>query len=117
MLIILWRISLVLLCCATANALFTATVLRQLFAEFFPGAIGEVYFGLVAVACLGLVAIAGLWQWRRWAMVLFIVLGVAGFVLDILASAPVAHKIASASATLLVAGLAYLLRDRFGVKK
>ena len=112
-LVLAYQIILALLFCATVNAVYTAVARRALFMQFFPGATGGVYYALLTVAFGGLLAIIGLWRWQRWAVTLFVVLGLAGMALDFAAGAPLAHKLAGACTTLLVAVMAYRLRNRF----
>lgn len=111
--ILVYRIVLVLLFSGSLNAIYIAIVRHSEFIVSFPGAIGGVYLGLLGVAVAGLAALVGLWFWRRWAVAAFLGLGVVAVVLDVFARAPLAHQIATATATLVVTVLVYSLRERF----
>jgi hypothetical protein len=87
-------------------------------AEFraaFPGAASPAAFaGLLAVGGAGLVAVAGLWHWRRWAVILYGIVAAASLALDVAVRAPAVHQAAVIVAALAVLGLAYANRARFG---
>jgi hypothetical protein len=79
-------------------------------AEFraaFPGAASPAAFA-------GLVAVAGLWHWRRWAVILYGIVAAASLALDVAVRAPAVHQAAVIVAALAVLGLAYANRARFG---
>lgn len=87
---------------------------RAGFVASFPGAARDpVFYLLVATGLLGLVAVLGLWRWRRWAVVLFLAVTVASFSLDVIARAPALHQVAVLTVGLLVGSLAYTNRRRF----
>jgi len=68
---------------------------------------------LLGAAVLGLVAAAGLWLWKKWALWLFGGLSLVLVGLDYAAGAPLAHKAAVFISTLIVLSLAYAVRQRF----
>jgi hypothetical protein len=111
---VLFRLVLALLVLSTLNGLAT-TVLTggESFRAAFPGATGAVFGLLVGSTGLGLVAVGGMWWWRRWGLGLFAASGVAIVVLDEIAFAPGTHQAAVIVSTLLVLALAWRVRDRF----
>lgn len=87
---------------------------RAGFVASFPGASNDAVFGLfIGTATLGLIAVAGLWAWRRWAAFMFVAVTAASLSLDVVASAPVVHQVAVASIGAMIVFAAYLNRARF----
>ena len=94
--------------------LWYAVTQRDAFQAGFPGAANSVvYAGLLTVGALGLVALVGLWQWRRWAVGLYGVLAVSSLLLDVAAEAPMLHQTTVAVGAVVVFGLVYLNRMWF----
>lgn len=92
-----------------------ALVNRPAFVFSFPGANAPgVYVAFLIVGVLGFVSLAGLWMWRRWALVLYASLTATSIVLDLIAGAPLAHQLAVVVGAVAVFTLAHLNRARFG---
>ncbi len=99
---------------STCMALWIAIGRRTDFLAAFPGAEQPtVYNAFVAVAIVGLIALIGLWRWRPWAIALYGISGGFAVALDIIARAPLAHRLTVATMAVLVLLLAYANRRRF----
>lgn len=66
----------------------------------------------VVLAAAGLVALVGVWLWRRWAVYLFAVLAVIGLVSDVWFGVP---AITALIRVALLAGLAYSVKQRWAL--
>lgn len=111
---VLLRIVLAALSLSTCAGLWFAVTNRPEFEAAFPGAAdGRIYAGLLLLGGLGLVAVVGLWRWRRWAVVLYGLVVLADLVMDVLADAPVVHQGTVLVGGLLVGSLLFLNRARF----
>ncbi len=95
-------------------ALWIAIGRRADFLAAFPGAERPaVYYAFLAVAVVGLIALTGLWRWRPWAIALYGISGGVAVALDIIARAPLAHRLTVATMAVLVLLLAYANRRHF----
>ena len=101
---------------STVNGVTFALARKPDFLGAFPGATPGVFGLLLAAAAGGLLSLIGLWLWQRWALWLFMGLGLAVIPLDLLARAPRLHMAAATLSTLLILGLAYPVRARFRVR-
>ncbi len=100
--------------CSTMIGVGYALLRRATFVASFPRAADPgLYWSLVLTGVVGLVALAGLWGWRRWAVVLYALLAAASLTLDVVAGAPVAHQATVAVDAVLILALAWLNRARF----
>ena len=100
--------------CSTTIGVAYALLRRPLFVASFPGAAdGRVYWALVLTGMAGLVALAGLWRWRRWAVALYGVLAVVSLALDVVGKAPVAHQVTVVGSAGLMLALARANRALF----
>lgn len=95
-------VTIIIIALSTLNALRIAVFDRSFFVSLFPGAIGGVYIAYLIVALLLLIALGGLWFLKRWSILMLVGLTIVTLVLDQIASAPMAHKIASLIAALLI---------------
>ena len=102
-----------LLLLSTTGGLFVATTRRADFVASFPGAVGPAYYALVATALLGLVALAGLLRFRRWAAWMYLGLGVVAIALDVVTRGPRLHLATAVASTTLVLVLLWTQRHRF----
>jgi hypothetical protein len=112
--VLLFRVVLAAMMLSTLVGVWFAGTNRPAFQAAFPGAARTaVYVGLLGTGGVGLVALAGLWRWRRWALVLYGFVAVVGIVLDLLAAAPILHQITVVAGALIVFTLAYANRRQF----
>lgn len=87
---------------------------RPAFVASFPRAASPgVYGAFFVVAAFGIVALIGLWGWRRWALTLYAVVALATLAIDRLARAPAAHEAAVVTGATAIFLLAYINRERF----
>lgn len=107
------RVLLVLALLGYAKALFTLVYEQADFLRAFSAFQIEHLPWAYAQIVLGVVAVLGLWFWQRWALVLFVVLALAGIVCDVSWHAPKAHLIAACVLPVLVGAAAWPLRARF----
>lgn len=99
---------------STGVGLWYAISRRVAFQLAFPGSVHElVYVALLITGATGLIAIAGLWLWRRWAVILYVGVAVASLCLDVVAEAPLAHRVTVVVSAVSVFLLVYLSWDRF----
>jgi hypothetical protein len=68
----------------------------------------------IALPLLLLVAIFGLWRWRRWGVRLLIVATAATLAFDLFARGPWLHMLAAVVSTAVSAGLVLWNRNRYG---
>lgn len=112
--VLVFRAVIAALIASTCMALWIAIGRRADFLAAFPGAQHSlVYAALIGVAIAGLVALTGLWRWQPWAIALYGTSGGIAVALDIVARAPLAHRVTVASMAVLVLLLAYANRSRF----
>lgn len=112
--LLVFRVLLAALMLSTGIGVWFATAQRARFEVAFPGTVSlPVYAGLLTVGVAGLVALIGMWRWRRWAVILYAVGAVAGIALDVLARAPRAHQATVVIAAVAVLTLVALNRQRF----
>ncbi|MEZ5312790.1 MAG: hypothetical protein R2862_03605 [Thermoanaerobaculia bacterium] len=102
-----------LLLLSTASGLLVATTRRADFVASFPGAVGPLYYALVATALLGLVALAGLLRFRRWAAWMYLGLGLVAIILDVVTRGPRLHLATAVASTTVVLALLWTQRHRF----
>lgn len=111
---LIFRVVVAALLVSTSAGVWYAIGNRSAFQDAFPGAVSNAVYGsLIAVGALSLVALAGLWAWHPWAIVLYGFLAAASVVLDVLARAPVLHQVTVVLATCVVGTLAYVNRSAF----
>lgn len=95
-------------------ALWIALGRRSDFLSAFPGAEQPpVYFGMLAIALTGLVSLVGLWRWQLWGIALYGLSAGFAVALDIIARAPVAHRLTVVAMAVVVLLLVYANRRRF----
>lgn len=111
--IIIFRAALLLVAIFTINAVSLAVFQKELFQAAFPGTKGILYYLLIGAAIAGIISLAGMWFWQRWAAGLFAVVGVLVIAMDVLARAPLLYIISAAVSFLLILALVYRLRERF----
>lgn len=112
--ILAFRVVVAALMASTAFGVWYGAANRGAIVSAFPGAANSmVYAGLLGTGGAGLVALAGLWRWRRWAVALYGIVALAGVVLDVLARAPALHQATVVTAAVLLFLLVYLNRQRF----
>lgn len=108
------RVVLAALFASTCMALWIATLRRADFLVAFPGAERPaVYAAFLAVAVVGLVSLLGLWRWQPWAIALYGFSAGLAVALDIIARAPLAHRLTVLTMAVVVLLLAYANRRRF----
>lgn len=111
---LLFRVLLAALFASTCFAIWIAVGRRADFLAAFPGAERPiVYRAMLTVAVAGLAALAGLWRWQPWAIVLYGISAGAAVALDIVAQAPLAHRLAVLTMVVVVNVLIYANRYRF----
>lgn len=111
---LVFRTLLAALFASTCMALWIALVRRADFLAAFPGAERpEVYVGMIIIALIGLVALTGLWRWKSWSIALYGISGGFAVALDIIARAPIAHRLTVVTMAVLVLLLAYANRHQF----
>lgn len=71
------------------------------------------YFAMLAVALTGLASLVGLWRWQPWAIALYGISAGIAVALDVIARAPLAHRLTVVTMAVLVLLLAYANRRRF----
>lgn len=99
---------------STCMALWIAIGRRSDFLTAFPGAERPaVYVAFLGVAVVGLVSLIGLWRWRPWAIALYGLSAGVAVALDIIAHAPLAHRLTVITMTVVVLLLSYANRRRF----
>jgi hypothetical protein len=111
-----WRVWLAMMALSTLNALRIVLTEWPEFAAAFPGAAspaGRVV--ALLLSALLLVAIIGLWRWRRWGLYLLIVATMATLAFDLVARGPWLHVAAALASTVISAALLWWNRDRDGV--
>jgi hypothetical protein len=111
--VVVFRVVLVIVVASTLNAVRIALTQREEFLAVFPGAAGWPLAAMAIVAAVGIVGKVGLWFWRRWAISLTVVTGMATIALDVIARAPVPHQVTVVIMTSAMLGLAWKLRGRF----
>lgn len=112
--IVCLRLWLVAMALSTLNALRIVLTDWPGFARSFPGAEGPVGRELAMVLpLLLLIALAGLWRWRRWALQLLVIATVATLGFDAIARGPRLHMIAAAVSLAISAALLWWNRDGF----
>lgn len=112
--VLVFRVLIVGIMLSTGIGVIYAISNRPAFVASFPGASAwPVYVGFLVTAGVGLVALLGLWAWRRWGLVLFCIQAVMSFVLDRIAGAPLAHELAVLGGAVAALSLAYINRGRF----
>src|SRR5689334_9764658 len=97
----------------TSVALATALARREMFFALFPRATPAIYGAQLACAGVLLIAIVGLWMWRRWAFVLAVGMTPVVVVLDMIAGGPLRHMVAGSISGLLIWLLGRPLWARF----
>jgi hypothetical protein len=111
-----FRVLLAALFLSTGVGLWYATAHRPDFQLAFPGSRrGVVYVALLLTGGTGMVAVCGLWFWRRWAVVTYGCVAAASLALDVVAEAPFMHQLTVAVSTACVFWLIYLNRARFRI--
>lgn len=111
---LVFRLLVVGLLLSTGIGVAYALVNRPAFVSSFPGAAAPVVYGaLLIVAGVGLIALVGLWRWRRWALGLYAILVLASIVLDVIVRAPLAHQLTVIVSAVVLFTLAFLNRSRF----
>lgn len=112
--VLIFRVVIAGIMLSTSIGISYALANRSAFVLSFAGARAPgVYVAFLIVGALGLISLAGLWMWKRWALVLYAILTAASIVLDLLAGAPLAHQLAVIVGAAAVFTLAYLNRGRF----
>ncbi len=111
---VVFRVLLAALFVSTSVGLWYATAHRPVFQMGFPGSARPgVYVALLATGVAGIVAVCGLWLWRRWAVVLYACVAAVSIGLDVVAHAPRAHQVTVLVGVAAVLWSVYLHRERF----
>ncbi|MFN7941490.1 MAG: hypothetical protein U0X73_07805 [Thermoanaerobaculia bacterium] len=100
----------ILLALSTASGLVTLLWRRDDFLRAFPAATPAILVGYLVTAIAILASLFGLWRLRPWGLALAVLLVVPALGLDILAEAPLAHRIAVVVSTLVVVAAAWPAR-------
>lgn len=108
-----YRVVVGILLGTTILAASGALIRPDAFRTAFPGATGAFFVFLVGVVVAGGVSLLGLLLWKRWAVWMFGIVGVAAVIVDALVSAPVRHQVAVVVSTGLVLGLTKKVRQKF----
>jgi len=103
-----------------AMALSTLSALRVVLADWsafvvaFPGAQSQPgHIVAVALPILLLIAIVGIWYWRRWGLWLLVIATIATLAFDAIAHGPWLHALAAAVASLITVLLLWWNLSRF----
>jgi len=99
---------------STLNGIRVAVTRREALQVAFPGTADPYLYGIMlAMAVVGLLALLGMWRWRRWGVMLYTAGAIVLIVLDVIVRAPTLHPVTVVAGALVILGLAFLNRDRF----
>jgi hypothetical protein len=114
--VLCWRVWLAMMAVSTLNALRIVLTEWPAFAVAFPGAASPAGRAVaLLLPALLLIAVVGLWRWRRWGLCLLIAATVATLAFDLAARGPWLHLAAALASTAISAALLWWNRDRYGL--